>query len=130
MNIITSLQGDLVKSPVTGRLEPEYPAWKRNIFRYFISVPVIALCLGVVLITMLWNFQLQDWVNSLIKDGHLPFFFKYFPKILLALCIGLLDDIYKKVAFWLNDKGKQFDRPAFPYILHLTSMVCYLIQNY
>ena len=40
-----------------------------------------------------------------IKKGEFPFFFKFLPKILLAVCIGVMDDIYKKIAFWLNDKG-------------------------
>lgn len=31
---------------------------------------------------------------------------KFAPKIALAVCIGLLDDNYKKVAYHLNDKGK------------------------
>lgn len=30
---------------------------------------------------------------------------KFAPKIALAVCIGMLDDNYKKVAYHLNDKG-------------------------
>lgn len=30
---------------------------------------------------------------------------KFAPKILLAVCIGQLDDNYKKLAYKLNDKG-------------------------
>lgn len=32
---------------------------------------------------------------------------KFAPKVALAVCIGMLDDNYKKVAYHLNDKGKQ-----------------------
>ena len=91
---------------MTGRLEPHYPAWKRNLFRYLVSLPIICLCLSVVFVTMLYIFQLQDWINARIKLGEMPFFFKFMPKIMLALSIGILDDIYKKIAFWLNDMGK------------------------
>lgn len=31
---------------------------------------------------------------------------KFAPKILLAVCIGQLDDNYKKLAYKLNDKGE------------------------
>lgn len=33
---------------------------------------------------------------------------KFAPKVALAVCIGLLDDNYKKVAYHLNDKGWPF----------------------
>jgi anoctamin-8 len=52
-------QGPLEKSPVTGRLEATYPAWKRNVFRYFVSVPIIGLCLAVVFIVMFLILELQ-----------------------------------------------------------------------
>ena len=35
---------------------------------------------------------------------------KFAPKIALAVCIGLLDDNYKKVAYHLNDKGEGENR--------------------
>ena len=47
-------------------------------------------------------------MNARIKFDESPFFFKFFPKILLALSIGILDDIYKKIAVWLNDMGECF----------------------
>jgi anoctamin-8 len=53
------LQGVLEVSPVTGRLEPTYPAWKRSMFRYLVSVPVIFLCLLMVFIVMIVTLQLQ-----------------------------------------------------------------------
>ena len=31
---------------------------------------------------------------------------KFAPKVALAVCIGMLDDNYKKVAYHLNDKGE------------------------
>ncbi|KAH3837137.1 anoctamin-8-like isoform X2 [Dreissena polymorpha] len=96
--------GYLVTSPVTGRQEPYYPAWMRQVFFYFVSVPVISLCLLVVFCVMLVIFELQEWVNSLVKSQIAPSFCTTLPKILLAICIGILDDIYRKIATWLNDK--------------------------
>ena len=54
-----TLKGTLETSPVTGRLEPTYPRWKRNMFRYFVSVPIIAACLFFVFIVMILSFQIQ-----------------------------------------------------------------------
>lgn len=53
------LKGTLETSAVTGRLEPTYPRWKRNMFRYFVSVPIIAACLFFVFIVMILSFQIQ-----------------------------------------------------------------------
>lgn len=65
--LLKFIQGTLETSPVTGRLEPTYPRWKRNMFRYFVSVPIIAACLFFVFIVMILSFQIQvrhiflDW---------------------------------------------------------------------
>ena len=63
-------------------------------FAYFEIIGLVSTC-----------FNVQDWININIKKGEFPFFFKFLPKILLAVCIGVMDDIYKKIAFWLNDQG-------------------------
>ncbi|XP_046398736.1 anoctamin-8 [Ischnura elegans] len=96
--------GPLEVSPVTGRLEPTYPAWKRNVFRYFVSVPIICLCLSVVFVVMFLILQLQDWWDKKIEERSYPFFLSYLPKILLAVVITLMDEAYHKVACWLNDR--------------------------
>lgn len=57
------VQGTLEVSKVTGRLEPTYPVWKRNVFRYLVSVPVIGLCLACVFVVMLLNLKLQVSVS-------------------------------------------------------------------
>ena len=91
---------------MTGRQEPYYSAWKRNLFRYFVSCPIIFLCLCVVFIVMSLIFELQEWVNELVKLEDIPTFCTFLPKILLAVSIGLLDEVYKKFAYWLNYMGK------------------------
>ncbi|XP_033750311.1 anoctamin-8-like [Pecten maximus] len=94
--------GSLRESPVTGRQEPYYAPWKRNLFRYFISWPIIFLCLCVVFVVMLLIFQLQEWINTLVTKEDIPGFCTFLPKILLAVSIGILDEVYKKIAYWLN----------------------------
>uniref|UniRef100_T1IMB0 furin n=1 Tax=Strigamia maritima TaxID=126957 RepID=T1IMB0_STRMM len=96
--------GDLEPSKVTGRPEPCYPAWKRNLFRYCISLPVIIFFLSIVLVVMLAMFRFQEiWDKMLIKHEY-PFFLTYVPKISLALVISILDTVYQKVAVWLNNQ--------------------------
>ena len=51
---------------MTGRLEPTYPAWKRIVFRYLVSVPIIILCLLLVFIVMIFTLQLQVCVSCLL----------------------------------------------------------------
>lgn len=99
-------QGDLVESPVTGRLEPYYPQWKRNLFRYFVTLPVVLFCLCVVFVVMLLIFQLQEWINVKVDVADYPGFLTVVPKVLLAIIIGIFDEIYKKIAHWLNEMGR------------------------
>ena len=99
------VQGRIVRSPVTGRYEPFYPAWKRSLFRYLVSVPVIGVCLSGVFASLWGILELQSWVNERVKTGSTPYFCTYLPKVLLAISISVLDDVYKKIAIWLNDKG-------------------------
>ncbi|XP_074651882.1 anoctamin-8-like [Tubulanus polymorphus] len=97
-------KGQLKVSPVSGRQEPYYPPWKRNLFRYLVSMPIIIICLMIVFASMLLIFQVDGYVTQKVKAGELWKIAKFGPKILLAITIGILDDIYKKIAFWLNDK--------------------------
>jgi len=65
-----SFQGTLEVSPVTGRLEPHYPHWKRNVFRWCVSVPIIALCLSVVFVTVILILQLQVQYHNVPFNVH------------------------------------------------------------
>lgn len=63
------MQGELRVSGVTGRMEPDYPAWRRNLTRYLVTVPVVLCCLLVVFVVMLLILQLQVgwWVSWLAR---------------------------------------------------------------
>jgi len=102
---IIIVKGRIVRSPVTGRYEPFYPAWRRNLFRYLVSLPVVGICLSAVFATLWGILELQSWVNIRVKSGSAPFFCTYLPKVLLAISIPVLDDVYKRIALWLNNKG-------------------------
>ncbi|XP_019880243.2 anoctamin-8 isoform X2 [Aethina tumida] len=97
-------RGPLHASPVTGRLEPYHPPWKRHVFRYLISVPIIVFCLSSVFFIMIVSLQIQDWWDGLLEYRGFPMWLGYLPKIMLAVVISLMDEAYFKIAIWLNDK--------------------------
>ncbi|XP_039371086.1 anoctamin-8 isoform X2 [Mauremys reevesii] len=87
-------------SPVTNVEEFYYPPWKRLLFQCLVSLPVCLVCLSFVFLVMLGCFELQEFVLS-IKE--LPRLIRFLPKIALALIVSACDDVYRKIAYWLND---------------------------
>ncbi|GAB6032991.1 hypothetical protein CHUAL_012183 [Chamberlinius hualienensis] len=96
-------RGNFTVSNVTGKMEPSYPNWLRNIWRYAVSVPVILCSLVVVCVIIFSLFELEQlWLQKL-ELWNYPMWLAYMPKILLALVIFTLDEVYHSVAVWLND---------------------------
>ncbi|MBN3303003.1 ANO8 protein, partial [Amia calva] len=87
-------------SPVTGCEEFYYPPWKRMVFQYLVSLPVCMFCLCFVFLAMLICFELQEFVMG-IKE--LPRVARFIPKIMLAITVTACDEVYRKIACWLND---------------------------
>ncbi|XP_033926836.1 anoctamin-8 isoform X2 [Melopsittacus undulatus] len=87
-------------SPVTSAEEFYYPPWKRLLFQCLVSLPICLTCLSLVFLLMLGCFQLQEFVLSI---QELPRIIRFLPKILLAIIVTACDELYKKIAYWLND---------------------------
>uniref|UniRef100_A0A3Q3FDI1 Anoctamin n=1 Tax=Labrus bergylta TaxID=56723 RepID=A0A3Q3FDI1_9LABR len=87
-------------SPITGCEEFYYPPWKRALFRWLVSLPICLLCLCFVFLAMLLCLELQEVVMEI---QELPGITRFIPKILLALTVTVCDEVYKKIAYWLND---------------------------
>ncbi|XP_056149364.1 anoctamin-8-like [Lampris incognitus] len=87
-------------SPITGCEEFYYPPWKRAMFRWLVSLPICLLCLCFVFLAMLLCLELQEVVMD-IKE--LPGITRFIPKIVLAVTVTICDEVYKKIAYWLND---------------------------
>ena len=100
-------QGEERESEVTGKPEPWYPGWRRNVFRYLVTAPTILTCLFTVFLTGFLILEFQEWTDRMIEDKAYIQFLRYIPKILLAIIIPIFDDLYHRVAVWLNDMGKQ-----------------------
>ncbi|XP_061785835.2 anoctamin-8 isoform X1 [Nerophis lumbriciformis] len=87
-------------SPITGCEEFYYPPWKRTVFRWLVSLPICLLCLCFVFLVMLLCLELQEVV---MEVQELPGITRFVPKILLAITVTICDEVYKKIAYWLND---------------------------
>ncbi|XP_035026716.1 anoctamin-8 isoform X2 [Hippoglossus stenolepis] len=87
-------------SPITGCEEFYYPPWKRALFRWLVSLPICLLCLCFVFVAMLLCLELQEVVMEI---QELPGITRFLPKILLAITVTICDEVYKKIAYWLND---------------------------
>lgn len=48
---------------------------------------------------------------------ELPSITRFIPKILLALTVTVCDEVYKKIAYWLNDMGKTAPALVFFFVL-------------
>ncbi|XP_033634933.1 anoctamin-8-like isoform X1 [Asterias rubens] len=122
--------GDPQISPVSGCMEPHYPAWKRNLFRYFVTLPIILLCLIVTFGIMLSIFELQEFINRQIEKERFTGWVGVLPKILLALVINVLEEIYKKIAHWLNDKENYRLQATYENHLIIKLVVVQFINNF
>lgn len=51
----------------------------------------------------------QDWWDSKLPESGVISWLSVIPKVLLAGAITLMDELYYKLAVWLNDQGILFD---------------------
>ncbi|BFZ12991.1 hypothetical protein BsWGS_16030 [Bradybaena similaris] len=89
---------------VTGNPEPTYPKWKRVLKFYTVTVPVISSCLTVAFFIMLAYFWAEQWMKKHAPQdwGLITTFNSFLPTIGYAVCIGILNSIYRVIAVKLN----------------------------
>ena len=96
----------LQPNPVSGRLEPWYPAWKHMVIRYGITFPITLFILAVMFLTMFCLLQIQDLADMYFKESYYFKWISYVPMVVYALIIVSGDYFYRKLAITLNDMGK------------------------
>uniref|UniRef100_A0A3B4TDJ6 Anoctamin n=1 Tax=Seriola dumerili TaxID=41447 RepID=A0A3B4TDJ6_SERDU len=115
--------GDLGVNPVTGRVEPLFPEWQRDLRMALVSVPVVGLFLGLVVLGMLCFYWGEAQVQHLHKDWDslLSQTLLYMPSVLHISYTNMLATVYKKVAQSLTEYENHREESAFQ--KHLTAKV-------
>jgi len=67
-----SFKGELRRSPITNKLEPYYPSWKRLIFRLCVTIPLLLVNIFLVSCLILLIIRFQSWIDRQLKLGRLP----------------------------------------------------------
>ncbi|KAK0399546.1 hypothetical protein QR680_003097 [Steinernema hermaphroditum] len=100
----SAFKGEYVEpNPVSGRLEPCYPAWKHRTIRFLVTYPITLCCLSVLFVSMFCMLQLQDIADSYFGHSSLFKWVTYVPMVLYALMIVAGDNMYRHLALYLND---------------------------
>ncbi|XP_044050565.1 anoctamin-10-like isoform X2 [Siniperca chuatsi] len=115
--------GDVGVNPVTGRVEPLFPEWQRNLRMALVSVPVVGLFLGLVVLGMLCFYWGEAQVQQLHKDWDslMSQTLLYMPSVLHIVYTNMLATAYKKVAQSLTEYENHREESAFEN--HLTAKV-------
>ncbi|KAJ0065058.1 hypothetical protein NL108_002165, partial [Boleophthalmus pectinirostris] len=114
-------------SPITGCEEFYYPAWRRRLFRWLVSLPICLLCLCFVFLVMLICFELQEFVMG-IKE--MPRLARFIPKIMLAITVTACDEVYRKIACWLNDMENYRLQSAYEKNLIIKMVLFQFVNSY
>uniref|UniRef100_A0A673VPE8 Anoctamin n=1 Tax=Salmo trutta TaxID=8032 RepID=A0A673VPE8_SALTR len=114
-------------SPITGCEELYYPPWRRRMFRWLVSLPICILCLCFVFLAMLICFELQEFVMG-IKE--VPRLARFIPKIMLAITVTACDEVYRKIACWLNDMENYRLQSAYEKNLIIKMVLFQFVNSY
>ncbi|XP_077593901.1 anoctamin-10 [Stigmatopora nigra] len=118
-----AFHGSLGVNPVTGRMEPLFPEWQRDLRMALVSIPVVILFLGMVVLGMLgfyWGESLVMWIHS-EWDSVVSQTLLYLPSVLHIVYTNVLATVYKTVAQSLTEFENHREESAFQN--HLTAKV-------
>ncbi|XP_054846716.1 anoctamin-10 [Eublepharis macularius] len=89
---------------VTGREEPVYSSFKRQLRIYLVSLPFVCLCLYFSLYVMMIYFDLENQVYLYHEENQsdLSSLLLYVPSIIYAVVIEVLNRIYRYAAEFLT----------------------------
>uniref|UniRef100_A0A8C2FRH9 Anoctamin n=1 Tax=Cyprinus carpio TaxID=7962 RepID=A0A8C2FRH9_CYPCA len=115
--------GERSSSPVTGRLEPLFPDWKRRLRIGLVSVPVVGVFLGLVVMGMAGFYFFERLVSGWHKasGSYFTVVLLYLPSIAHILYTNVLGNIYRNVALKLTEAENHREESSFDY--HYTTKV-------
>ncbi|KAK2918217.1 anoctamin-10 [Channa argus] len=115
--------GELGVNPVTGRMEPLFPGWQRDLRMALVSVPLVGLFHGLVVLGMVCFYwgetqvkQIHKEWNSLVSQPLL-----YLPSMIHIVYTNMLATVYRTVAQSLTEYENHREESAFEN--HLTAKV-------
>ncbi|XP_032314978.1 anoctamin-10 isoform X5 [Camelus ferus] len=96
--------GVLGINPVTGREEPLYPSYKRQLRIYLVSLPFVCLCLYFSLFVMMIYFDMEAWALGLHESSGSEWtgILLYVPSIIYAFVIEIMNRLYRYAAEFLT----------------------------
>ncbi|XP_062403269.1 anoctamin-10 isoform X2 [Sardina pilchardus] len=110
-----AFRGELGTNPVTGRVEPLFPAWQRQLRVALVSLPLVGLFLGLVVLGMAGFYwaesRARGWhesSQSLVSMGML-----YVPSVAHIVYTNILGTAYGKVALMLTEWENHREESAF-----------------
>ncbi|XP_067906029.1 anoctamin-10 [Heterodontus francisci] len=96
-------KGPMGKNPITHRYQPYYPAWKRKMKIWLVSVPILCLFLAFSLYGMFIFFRAEAWVKAFHSENSCWACALYLPSILHTLYVTGMNVLYKTVAKVLTE---------------------------
>ncbi|XP_039109666.1 anoctamin-10 [Hyaena hyaena] len=96
--------GVLGINPFTGRKEPLYSSYKRQLRIYLVSLPFVCLCLYFSLYVMMIYFDMEAWALSLHENSGSEWtsVLLYVPSIIYAVVIEIMNRLYRYAAEFLT----------------------------
>ncbi|MBW03518.1 Anoctamin-10, partial [Eschrichtius robustus] len=96
--------GVLGINSVTGREEPLYPSYKRQLRIYLVSLPFVCLCLYSSLFVMMIYFDMEAWALDLHENSRSDWtsILLYVPSIIYAIVIEIMNRLYRYAAEFLT----------------------------
>nr|KAF6334794.1 anoctamin 10 [Pipistrellus kuhlii] len=96
--------GVLGINSVTGREEPLYPSYKRQLRIYLVSLPFVCLCLYFSLYIMMIYFDMEAWALGVHENSGSEWtnILLYVPSIIYAIVIEIMNRLYRYAAEFLT----------------------------
>ncbi|XP_076878361.1 anoctamin-10 [Brachyhypopomus gauderio] len=108
-------QGQLGTNPVTGRVEPLFPDWKRQVRVGLVSVPVVGLFLCLVVMGMLGFYYFEGLMANFHKASGsiVTATLSYLPSIVHIVYTNMLGNAYRNVANQLTEWENHREESSF-----------------
>ncbi|XP_055796384.1 anoctamin-10-like [Salvelinus fontinalis] len=123
--------GTLGINPVTGRLEPLFPEWQRQLRVGLVSVPLVGFFLGMVVLGMTGFYHGEALAQGFHQDSGSLFSgaLLYLPSVAHIVYTNMLGNVYRTVAMQLTEWENHREESSFQNH-HTTKVLLFTFFNY